>query len=130
MSLAIRIPNAPPHRLSGALEGVAYGLGLLHEHMLRMQNACCAPERGQPLDAALVRELQGLDLAAQQLDALSIFVRAMSEALPFDPAMDLSDTLKTLTLRDVADTLGAWSAGAPPPAPKPVDAGVGDFHLF
>lgn len=130
MNLAIRALNAPPHRLSGALEGVAYGLGLLHEHMLRMQNACCVPERGQSLDAALIRELQGLDLAAQQLDALSIFVRAMCQALPFDPAMDLSDTLKGLTLRDVADTLDAWSAGAPPPAPEPAATAVGDFHLF
>lgn len=128
MSLAARSVEAPPHQLTGALEGVAHELGLLQAHMLRMQDVCHAPDMGSALDAVVIRELQGLDLVSQRLGVLSMFVRSVLETLPYDPAVDLTDALRALPLHDLAERLAARSAGAP--APVREDADAGDFDLF
>ena len=118
----------PPHQLTGALEGLAHELGLLQAQMLRMQDVCHGPEMGSALDAAVIRELQGLDLVSQRLGVLSMFVRAVIQTLPYDPAVDLTAALRALPLHDLAERLGARSSGAPEPAFD--DADAGDFDLF
>lgn len=127
MNLAVRISEAPQHRLAGALEGVAHELGLLRAHMLRMQDVCHMPDPGMPLDSLVIRELQGLDLMSQRLDALTSFVRAVIHNLPFDPAMQLDDALDAVPLGDLADRLGGRSTGG---AVVYMDADAGDFDLF
>lgn len=129
MSLTIaQLASDLPHGLAGSLEGVAHELGLLQAHILRMQDVCHAPELGSALDAVVIRELQGLDLVSQRLGVLSIFVREVIEATPFDPAIDLTAALAGVPLHDVARRLAAQAAGEDPSD----DAGAmpGDFDLF
>ena len=128
MSLAAQSIEEPPHQLAGALEGLAHELGLLQARMLRMQDVCHAPGAGSALDAAVIRELQGLDLVSQRLGVLSMFVRAVVQTLPYDPALDLTAALRAVPLHDLAERLGARSTGAPPPIID--DADAGDFDLF
>lgn len=128
MSLAARSIDEVPHQLAGALEGVAHELGQLQARLLRIQDVCHAPDAGGALTAAAIRELQGLDLASQQVGVLSMFVRSVIEALPYDPAMDLTAVLRALPLHDLAERLAARSAGAPVPVQD--DADAGDFDLF
>lgn len=128
MTLPAQRIEAAPHRLTGALEGVALELAMLQGRMLHMQDVCGAAEMGAALGPAVIREMQGLDLAAQRLEALAAFVRALALRLPFDPALDLGDSLRALTLSDVAERLAARSAGLDP-APSDDVAG-GDFDLF
>lgn len=132
MSLALQIDPTPPHRLTRALEGTDHELVLLRARVLRMQEALCAPVGGASLDAAVVRELQGLDLIAQRLDALSLFVRALNHRLPLDPAVDLGDVLDDLPLADLAARLGASLSGDPATNFKDadIDTDAGDFDLF
>lgn len=117
-----------PHGLTASLEGVAYEIRLLQAHVLRMQDLCRAPDMGSALDAVVIRELQGLDLVAQRLDALSGFVLAVTDTLPFDPAMDLSDALAALSLQDMAERLSAQAAGLE--LPETSGPPAGDFDLF
>lgn len=120
--------DAVPHRLSGALEGVAHELAMLQGRMLHMQDVCSAANLGGALDASVVREMQGLDLAAQRLEVLATFVRAVAQILPYDPALDLNGSLDAMTLSDVAGRLGARAAGLDM---NPFDAAdPGDFDLF
>lgn len=117
-----------PHGLTASLDGVAYEIRLLQAHVLRMQDLCRAPDMGSALDAVVIRELQGLDLVAQRLDALSGFVLAVTDTLPFDPAMDLAEALAAIPLRDMAERLSAKAAGLE--LPEPVGPPAGDFDLF
>lgn len=117
-----------PHGLAGSLEGVAHELGLLQAHLLRMQDVCHAPELGSALDAIVIRELQGLDLVSQRLGVLSMFVRDVVEATPFDPAIDLSAALAGVPLTDVAERLAARAAGEG--LPDQAGTPSGDFDLF
>lgn len=118
-----------PHGLAGGLEGVAQELLLLRDQLLRMQEACSASDLGAALDAVVIRELQGLDLATQRLDGLGEFVRELTDALPFDPAMDLTAALAGVTLQDMQNRLSshARGLGAPELEDDPVS---GDFDLF
>lgn len=118
-----------PHGLAGGLEGVAEELALLRDGLLRMQTACTASELGAALDAVVIRELQGLDLATQRLDGLAEFVRSLIDALPFDPAMDMTDALAGVTLQDMADRLSSHARGLGAPELED-DPSSGDFDLF
>ncbi len=128
MTLAAQRIDASPHRLTGALEGAAHELAMLQGRMLHMQDVCSAANMGGALDASVIREMQGLDLAAQRLEALATFVRAVAQALPFDPPLDLGGCLNALPLGDVAGRLGARAAGLDIHSFD--DADPGDFDLF
>lgn len=118
-----------PHALSGGLEGVAQELILLRDKLLRMQDACSASDMGAVLDAVVIREVQGLDLATQRLDGLAAFVRELVDALPFDPAMDLTEALGGVTLQDMSDRLSSYARGLGAPELED-DPASGDFDLF
>lgn len=117
-----------PHGLAGSLEGVAHELGLLQAQILRMQDVCHTPDIGSALDAIIIRELQGLDLVSQRLGVLSMFVRDVVEATPFDPAIDLTEALEGMPLKDVAERLSAQARGEEPPDQTGILSG--DFDLF
>ncbi|MES2032765.1 MAG: hypothetical protein V4466_01190 [Pseudomonadota bacterium] len=125
---AARLAPDMPHGLLDSLEGVAQELRLLQDQMLRIQDVCHAPESGVPLDPALVRELQGLDLVSQRLEALSEFVMAVVGVAPFDPAVDLRAALDAIPLRDLAHRLASHATGLG--ALEQAGDNAGDFDLF
>ncbi len=126
LAAAQRAP-AFPHDLDGSLAGVAHELRLLRAQMLRIQGVC-APGLDVALDAEVIRELQGLDLVSQRLDALAGFVEAIIAAAPFDPALDLTAALAAIPLKDLADRLSAQAMGLGPL--EDGDDPSGDFDLF
>jgi len=117
-----------PHGLNGSLEGVARELNLLQSQILRMQDLCRAPDPGAAFDTVVIRELQGLDLVAQRLEALSGFVLAVADATPFDAAINVTEALEAITLRDLAERLAAQASGQDHPDQSGSTAG--DFDLF
>lgn len=125
---AARLAPDLPHGLLDSLEGVSHELRLLQAQMLRMQDVCHAPDLGSALDATVIRELQGLDLVSQRLEALSGFVMAVVQAAPFDPAMDLRAALDAIPLRDLAHRLASHATGLG--ALEQAGDDAGDFDLF
>lgn len=128
-NVAAQIAPDLPHGLAGGLEGVAQELVLLRDRLLWMQDACAAPDLGAALDAVVIRELQGLDLATQRLDMLAGFIRGLIEAAPFDAAIDLTGALAGVTLQDMADRLSSHARGLGAPELED-DPASGDFDLF
>ncbi len=128
-NVAAQVASDLPHGLAGSLEGVAQELILLRDQLLRMQDACAAPDLGAALDAVVIRELQGLDLATQRLDALAGFVRELIDASAFDPAVDLTGALAGVSLQDMADRLESQALGLGVREADD-DPSTGDFDLF